>query len=401
MSVPDYRRVISGPNRVYWYCVAGLMVWAILRSLGIDPKGPPVRLWPFLIVMALEGANLFARFSLQRVRARTGEIPLYRTLGWLFVALDFLLIVAGVRLTGGMESPIWVVTFVVVSGETVLEGLKEAVITRLSACVALFLGTVPLPPHPLDFSAFALAMFVRMGLLLAVSSVIRRLRLGNDEARTELANVRGDLALAQERTRLSREIHDGVGNSLAAGVLRLEAAARVRLKSHGEDDETAAILKEEAAALREAMQGVRDWTFHNRPWAVDDGEAASRTLLAEAERLTRRTGLPISVEGATLLDGLLSSTQVATLRVAQESLTNAAKHAGASGVRVTLTREDRKLVLCVADDGAGFAPDGESVGAGIGLTSMRERATGLGGTLSVETGSAGTSVTLRLPVAGR
>lgn len=395
--MPDYRRVISGPNRVYWYCLVGLMGWGVARSLGVDPTGPPIRLGPFLLVMALEGINLFARFTIQRQRVRTGEKPLYRLLGWLFVAADFLLIVAGVRLSGGLASPIWVVTFVVVSGETVLEGLKEAVLTRLSACVALFLGTVPLPPEKVDVSAYSLEMFVRMGLLLAVSSVIRRLREGNDGARSEVANLRAELGLAQERARLSREIHDGVGNSLAAGVLRLEMAARIRLKSHGEGDETAAVLKEEAGTLREAMQGVRDWTFHTRPWAVGD-DAASKTLLAEAERLTRRTGLSVQVEGAPLLDTLPQAGQLAALRIVQESLTNAAKHAaGATQVTVSLTREPRRLLLSICDNGPGF--DLEAAGAGVGLASMRERAAGLGGSLTVETCPDGTSINLALPIA--
>jgi signal transduction histidine kinase len=243
-------------------------------------------------------------------------------------------------------------------------------------------------------------MFVRMGLLLAVSSVIRRLRLGNDDARSELAQVRGELALAQERGQLSREVHDGVGNSLAAAVLRLEAAARVRVKSHGESDETAALLKEEAAALREAMQGVRDWTFYTRPWAIGGDEAASKTLLSEAERLTRRTGLPVRVDGAPLLDGLGEAQQFTALRVAQESLTNAAKHAtGASQVQVGLERLGRELLLTVRDDGAGF--DTDEGGAGVGLSSMRERAAGMGGTLAVTSGPGGTCVTLRLPVSER
>jgi signal transduction histidine kinase len=398
MSLPDYRRVIAGPNRVYWYCLLGLMGWAVMRHLGVDAQKPPIQVRAFLLVMVLEGMNLFARFTLQRQRVRTGEKPLYRLLGWLFVVADFLLIVAGVRLTGGLDSPIWVVTFVVVSGETVLEGLREAVLTRLSACIALFLGTVPLPPQRFDAGAYALEMFVRMGLLLAVSSVIRRLREGNDSARTEVATLRGELALAQERTRLSREVHDGVGNSLAAGVLRLEAAARMRVKTHGEDDETAAVLKEEASALREAMQGVRDWTFHTRPWNVGD-DAASQTLLAEADRLTRRTGLSVAVKGAPLLDALPPAGQMAALRIVQERLTNAAKHAaGATQVLVTLVQEPRQLRLNIADDGPGF--DTEAVGTGIGLASMRERATGLGGTLSVESASTGTTIRLTLPLSG-
>ena len=114
--------------------------------LGVDANGPPIQYESFAVVMLLEALNFGARIFSQRATTKNGEAELYRKLSWVFVAADFLLIVAGVRLTGGLHSPIWVVTFVVVSGETVLEGMREAVITRLSACVALFLGTVPLPP---------------------------------------------------------------------------------------------------------------------------------------------------------------------------------------------------------------------------------------------------------------
>lgn len=395
MSVAYYRKVLSGPNRIYWYCLVGLFFWGTVRALGVDASVPPIRYGPFAVVMLLEGINLGGRILGQRWRARVGETPLSRQLSWVFVAADFLLIVAGVRLTGGLHSPIWVVTFVVVSGETVLEGMREAIITRTSACIALFLGTVPLPPARLDLPAYALEMYVRMGFLLAVSSVIRRLRVGSDDAKAEVANLRGDLALAQERARLSREIHDGVGNSLAAAVLRLEMTARVREKSQGAPDETIDVLKEEAGALRDVMTGVRDWTFHNRPWGTE-GIPASDALQTEADRLARRTGLSVTVEGAKLLDALPEAARIAALRIVQESLTNVAKHAGATDARVRLATDGGSLHVTVSDDGAGF--DTAGAGAGVGLSSMRERAVGIGGTLSVESApDSGTTVTLSLP----
>jgi signal transduction histidine kinase len=395
VSVEYYRKVLSGPNRVYWYCLVGLFLWGTTRALGVDADGPKVRYGPFALVMLLEALNFGGRIFAQRTTTKSGEVRIYRKLSWIFVAADFLLIVAGVRLTGGLHSPIWVVTFVVVSGETVLEGMREAVITRLSACVALFLGTVPLPPETLDLTAYALEMYVRMGFLLAVSSVIRRLRVGSDDAKAEVANLRGDLALAQERARLSREIHDGVGNSLAGAVLRLEMSARVREKTLGEPDETVDVLKEEAGALREVMTGVRDWTFHNRPWSTE-GVPASVALQTEADRLARRTGLSVSVEGAGLLDALPEPARIAALRIVQESLTNVAKHAGARSATIQLARDGGTLTLTVADDGAGF--DAGIAGAGVGLDSMRERAVGIGGTLAVESAPGGTTVILTIPL---
>lgn len=387
-----------GPNRIYWYCLLGMALWALLRSLGIDRAAPPVALGPFLLVLALAAVNLAARIRVARIRteAGAGASP-YTHLGWLCGAIDFLLIVAGLRFTGGLHSAVWAVAFVVVSGETVLERKREAVITRLGACVALGLGTLPLPPGPIDWPAYWLEMFVRMGFLLAVSSVVRRLRERSDTTKAEIANLRAELALAEERTRLSRDIHDGVGNSLAAAVLRLEAEARVREKKKG-DEETAGLLREEAQALRQSMTAVRDWTFVNRPWPAPEGASASAVLTSEVERLARRMNLPIVVEGAQALDGLPEATRVAVLRIAQEGLTNAAKHAsGATQVRAQIARGRGEFILVLHDDGAGFDP--AAAGDGIGLASMRERAAGVGGTLTIESGAgSGTTITLRLPV---
>jgi signal transduction histidine kinase len=230
-----------------------------------------------------------------------------------------------------------------------------------------------------------------MGLLLSVSSVVRRLRERSEQVSVELANLKSELGLAEQRSSLSREVHDGVGNSLAAAVLSLELAARVRQKADP-SDESIAVLKDEAQALREAMQQVRDWTFFNRPWSTDV------SLAAEAERLARRTGLPIVTTGADLLSGLPEPMRLTVLRVAQEGLTNAAKHAqGATQATVTLTRDNRLLTLTLHDDGPGF--DVAVQGTGIGLASMRERAEALGGDLQLESGGgAGTTIVLRLPL---
>jgi two-component system sensor histidine kinase UhpB len=95
--------------------------------------------------------------------------------------------------------------------------------------------------------------------------------------------------------------------------------------------------------------------------------------------------------------------EAALYRVAQEALHNALRHAGASGVRVGLSRTARRVVLEVADDGHGFAPGAPSGGpgapsSGLGLASMRERAAAAGGVLTITSGEAGTLVRMTVPV---
>jgi signal transduction histidine kinase len=188
------------------------------------------------------------------------------------------------------------------------------------------------------------------------------------------------MGLLEERSSLSREVHDGVGNALAASVLRLEVTARVLAKQRNGDSETPALLREEAQALRDAMNEVRDWTFFNKPWSAsaDEPVGIGERLLAEVERLSRRTNLPMYVRGADTLGSLRNgAARLAVLRIVQEALTNAAKYAtGATEVVVTVERDSGEhLLVTVRDNGSGF--DSASAPAGIGMTSMRERAVGL------------------------
>lgn len=385
-------RVRGNPTGVYWACVTGIVLWAIVRASGVDQSSPRIQLGPFLGVLALAAVNLGIRNWASARRDKGGIAQrVYYSLGWLFVSMDLLCIAIGLRVSGGLQSAIWVVAFVVLAGETLLENRVEATITRSGACLALFLGTVPTPPATTDWPAYTLEMFVRMGLLLAVSSVVRRLRERSEAASMELSQTRSELVIAEQRASLAREIHDGVGNSLAAAVLRLELAARRREKL-APTDEGITILRDEAQVLREVMQQVRDWTFFNRPWSLEGA------LTSEIERLARRTGMPITVVGAELLDEVEEAIRLTVVRVVQEGLTNAAKHArDATHARVEIEQNSYELRVSVRDDGPGF--DVATSGAGVGLASMRERAQGLSGDLTVESApGAGTTIVLRLPL---
>ncbi len=98
------------------------------------------------------------------------------------------------------------------------------------------------------------------------------------------------------------------------------------------------------------------------------------------------------------IDRLSAAVDLAILRIASEALNNAARHSGASHVRMILVRDSRELVMTIEDNGTGIDAAAHS---GLGLVSMRERAEELGGTLRIDTSSNGTSVHARLPVSSR
>jgi signal transduction histidine kinase len=390
---------------VYWLSIAGIGLWTACAASGRIPGTPAIQIKPFLFILLAATVNLGIR-SYERVRRELNPHPVRSLiLGWVFVTVDMMLVTLGLRFTGGLASPLWVVMFLIGVAETLLTTTWEANLIRGAGVLALILGTLPsTPPADSNFwSYYWLEIALRSGLFFAVASVTRRLREQNDEKERENASLRAELSLAEERSKLSREVHDGVGNSLAATVLRLEVAARTAEKAR-KDEESAAMFRDEANALREAMTAVRDWTFFTRPWSVGDEKrhlAPSASLTTEVDRLARRTGLPMHVEGAEELDHLSPVARLTALRIVQEALTNAAKHAsGATRAEVSLKRDGTTFLLSIADDGAGFDPTGEHIGAGIGMSSMRERAEGVGGSLTVDSSPGlGTTLTARLPAA--
>lgn len=174
-----------------------------------------------------------------------------------------------------------------------------------------------------------------------------------------------------ERRRLSRELHDEAGQALTALKLSLEL-----LRSDPPDN--AEVLQQklgEAIALTEStMTCVRGLAHGLRPPALDT-LGLNLTLQAFCRDFAQRAQLAISYRGCEVRE-LSGAMSISLYRVLQEALTNVAKHAQASRVRVSLTRAAKHVRLAVADDGRGFDPDLAPIAlqqSGIGLLGMRER----------------------------
>jgi signal transduction histidine kinase len=202
------------------------------------------------------------------------------------------------------------------------------------------------------------------------------------------------LAREEERRRLRRDLHDGLGPRLASLTLKLETA-RNRL-AHDPLAET--LLSDLIVQTQEAVADIRHLVYALRPPALD--ELGLIPALQEQVLLYSDQGpnaIHISLEAPESLPSLPAAVEVAVFRIVQEALTNVVRHSHASRctVRMTLHEHERLLELEIEDNGRGLAP-GQS--AGVGLASMRERAEELGGTCEVKQApTGGTCVCVRLP----
>ncbi|MEV6021480.1 GAF domain-containing sensor histidine kinase [Streptomyces sp. f51] len=203
-----------------------------------------------------------------------------------------------------------------------------------------------------------------------------------------------ELTIAEERSRLAHELHDAVSQKLFSLRLTAQAAAalvdRDPSRAKGELQHVAALAAEAAEELRAAVVELR-------PAALDeDGLVA--TLRTQIQVLDRAHSARVTFCGHGVR-ALPASQEEAVLRVSQEALHNALRHSGATRVDVTLERRGPGAVLCVRDDGSGFDPTAiRSAGRHLGLVSMRDRASGVGGTLTVESAPGkGTVIEMEVP----
>jgi len=203
-----------------------------------------------------------------------------------------------------------------------------------------------------------------------------------------------ELSVLSERNRLALELHDAVSQKLFGLVLSADAAGTLL----GRDPEAAAGQVARLQRLaREALDELRALVLELRPPELErDGLRGTLRKHVEVLRALHGARIDVDVQGAPTL-GADADREV--LRVAQEALHNAARHAGAQHIAVSLAEGGGRLVLEVRDDGAGFDPDDPELRARhLGLTSMEERAARLGGTLQLRSAPGeGTVVVLEVP----
>lgn len=221
-------------------------------------------------------------------------------------------------------------------------------------------------------------------LALTFNEMLERLEQERAEsARSVLA------AHEAERLRVAQELHDEVGQTLTAVLLQL---SRVQGRLGGQLEP---VLGEAQDAVRGSLEDVRRIATELRPETLDDlGLASAITALGDA--FSRRTGIAVSKQVEADLPPIRGETELAVYRVAQEALTNVARHSGSDRADLTLSDGTGQLTLSVRDYGRGLRdgarPDGN------GIRGMRERASAVGGRLAIGRPAHGPGSEVRLDV---
>jgi PAS domain S-box-containing protein len=193
-----------------------------------------------------------------------------------------------------------------------------------------------------------------------------------------------------ERARISRELHDGLGQVLTS----------IALFAKSIEDDVPAAYRRRVASLRllvdDARASTRSLVWSLRPAELNrSGLLYSLTRLAQGVR--QQAGLRVDLDARGLVDPLPPAIEATVFRFVQEALGNVMRHAAARSVAIVLSRSASRVLIVVEDDGVGFEPAGAEAGGGLGLHSMRERARLAGGELSIES-APGRGTLLRLDI---
>lgn len=251
--------------------------------------------------------------------------------------------------------------------ETAVEAMKE--------------GAFDYMTKPLDWK------IVRMAISRALE--VGRLMQSEEQLRTSRDQWRAFARRSaeiqeRERQRISRELHDEIGQNLIALRMNLNSLCNLLTDKHsGQIDQR---LTDSIGIVSDMTETIRDIIYNVRPAILDDFGllAAIKSL---SGKLSQYNKLRISVQGDEDMPRLPELAEISLYRIVQEALTNIIKHAQAENVLINLNQSDRSILLTITDDGAGFdttlARDEMKTGK-WGLINMRDRAESVGGTLRVE-----------------
>lgn len=364
-------------------------IWALAPLAGawfLVPgwrgENPPPATVPLIVIAAAAGLYLVIR-TILTLTSRAGSL----TALWPYV--DAIFITAGLVAIRSPRDAMSILYFIpIASGVAVLSlphlvGLTGLMVAGYAAVIVLS-GT----PWAVDilFRAVVIALIASLyGWVIRLVSTYAR-----------------EMERAEYQAALAGEMHDGIQHLLVTLSARLELASRLMAESPAR---AAAIVSAERDTARRAADELRYLVRRGRGIPDLSGRRSRRdgglaaTLRAQLAAAADRWPFTLALELPGTLPRVPPATELTVLRVIQESLTNAAKHAAASTVEVTLVETDGSLSCTIQDDGAGFDP---ATTAEQGLSGLRERVRSLGGsfTVSSSTGS-GTTVTASFPLPRR
>jgi PAS domain S-box-containing protein len=195
----------------------------------------------------------------------------------------------------------------------------------------------------------------------------------------------------EERRNLARELHDGATQNLVALSLNM-----AQIRNAGADaPATAAMIEECMRLVEDCTNELRTISYLLHPPLLEE-LGLGRTLRGYVEGFGRRSGIAVTMSAHGDLEKLGFDLELAVFRIVQEALSNIHRHSHSPTAHVLLIRQDAALALEISDQGRGIPPGKDM--AGVGIAAMRERVRLLRGSLEIKTGSAGTAITISLPL---
>ncbi len=248
-------------------------------------------------------------------------------------------------------------------------------------------GELRLSPRPGEATLAPADRRLLHDLASQAGMVVHSVQLTQDLHRARVRLVTGR---EEERRRLRRDLHDGLGPTLASQALTIDAA---RILIERDPSGAADLLRDAKAQSQAAVGEIRRVVYELRPPALDDLGLVG--TLRDLASQYAGAGLIVSLEAPASLPALSAAVEVAVYRISQEAITNVARHARATSCAIDIS-VNGCLTLSISDNGVGIPADRR---AGVGLTSMRERAEELGGSCSIANrAEGGTIVVAHLPL---
>lgn len=378
----------------WWHLGCFAILATALAIVVIEPPGEHGR-WPTLVLLVAIGASYaaFGRRAIQREGTRYAVV--YQLCAW-----SCLLTITVID--SGFES--WLLFFCLFPQIWATFEQRPAVIATGLALAALFTAVVAPAADPTEEVPGALvSVAISFVLSASLGAFIHRIIREADQrakvidelesTRAQLASVERARGIEDERSRLSREIHD----TLAQGFTSVIALSRAA---------SAALDREDVALVRERLAMIESTAVDNLAEArvivaeLTPGHLQSRTLVEALARLadtmTRETGIQVSSTVTGEPEPLGGNAEVVVLRGAQEALSNVRRHSGAGVAAVSLDYRPGAVALEVTDDGTGFDPNTSR--QGFGLDGLRSRAAELGGEVTIASAQPrGTRIVMELP----
>jgi signal transduction histidine kinase len=388
---PEEGWLLQRELAVAWLRVAFALVAVVV--IRLNPER--VARFPELSFFSLITFVVYSAIVLYFARRRN---PAYSPIGIVTTCLDVVWIAVIVFSTGGTRTPFFFYYSFPVITASIRWGLRGSLPVALAGVFLYGVVRLTLAAESMESPIGIDVVLVRslyLILLACIFGYISEFERNQNQRLVALSKTAGQVAALQERRRINFELHDGILQSLATLILRLESCGRRLPESQREVAEELRSLED---LTRDAMKQIRQFLAGGQTSPLVAGTLLEK-LREEARFLHDGMGLDVILESVPENIELPSETEREIYYILREALTNVTRHSHASKVEIHLAQRNGTLSGTMTDNGVGFRKDESRRERGLGLTGMEQRIGKIGGELFIKSSPGnGTSVSFNVPI---